>query len=88
MHDANTINRIVESIRKTESISRRLDKAAQGKSVIFQPVDENAQAFAAAMIARVSPRNTWIICKDVRAQEDLAAELAAWSERVLLFPEM
>ncbi|MEO8205696.1 MAG: CarD family transcriptional regulator [Chthoniobacterales bacterium] len=88
MHDAHSINRIVESIRKTKAISRRLDKAAQGKEVIFQPVDENAQAFVAALVSGVSGRNTWIICKDVRTQEDLAAELAAWNERVLLFPEM
>ncbi|MEO6846679.1 MAG: transcription-repair coupling factor, partial [Chthoniobacterales bacterium] len=88
MRDAESINRIVEGIRKASVVSTRLKKAAAGESVTLQPVDENAFAFVAGIASQISKRNTWIVCKDVRSQEDLAAELAAWHDRVLLFPEM
>lgn len=55
---------------------------------VLAEIAEPAQAFVAALILRRLPGRVWIECPDVRRQEDFAAELAAWSPRVKLFPEL
>ncbi len=47
-----------------------------------------AQPFVAALLLRRLPGRVWVVCPDVRRQEDFAPELAAWSPRVRLFPEL
>jgi len=47
-----------------------------------------AQPFAAALALRKIPGRAWFVCADLRSQEDFAAELAAWSPRAKLFPEL
>ena len=45
----------------------------------FGEVDEAAQPFVSALVARAAAGGrVWIVCSDVRAQEDFAAELIAW----------
>ena len=51
-------------------------------------IDEAAQPFVAALMLRRIPGRVWIVCPDVRRQEDFAAELAAWHPGVRLFPEL
>jgi len=55
----------------------------------FDAVAGAAQPFVAALIARAQPRKRlWVACPDVRAQENFAAELAAWRAGTRLFAEM
>lgn len=55
----------------------------------FDAVAEAAQPFVAALIARAQPRKRlWVACPDVKAQENFAAELAAWRTGTRLFAEM
>jgi len=52
-------------------------------------VAEAAQPFVVGLWARrVNAGRVWVVCADVRRQEDFASELAAWSGRVRLFPEL
>jgi transcription-repair coupling factor (superfamily II helicase) len=54
----------------------------------FGEVAEVAQPFVAALIVRATVGSrVWIVCSDVRAQEDFAAELMAWLPGARLLPE-
>ena len=44
----------------------------------FPDVAESAQPFVAAMLLRKIPQRVWLVCNDVRSQEEFAAELAAF----------
>ena len=70
-----------------------LESAAARLPGLFQSgsagdIDPAAQPFAAALALRKIPGRAWFVCADLRSQEDFAAELAAWSPRVKLFPEL
>ena len=55
----------------------------------FQEVAEAAQPFLAALVARrAKHRPVWIVCSDVRSQENLAAEVIAWLPEARLLPEL
>jgi transcription-repair coupling factor (superfamily II helicase) len=52
-------------------------------------VAEPAQPFLAAAIARrLAGGRVWVVCPDVRRQEDFAAEFAVWCGRARIFPEL
>ncbi len=51
-------------------------------------ISEPAQPFVAAVVARRFSGRVWVVCPDVRRQEDFATELAAWCPGVRLFPEL
>ncbi len=51
-------------------------------------ISGGALPFMASLLLRRLPGRVWVVCPDVRAQEDFAAELAAWCPRVRLFPEL
>jgi transcription-repair coupling factor (superfamily II helicase) len=54
----------------------------------FYEVSESAQPFVAALIAHAAgERCVWIVCADVRAQEDFAAEARAWLPETRILPE-
>ncbi len=64
-------------------------RAAAVKDIAFDAVASQAQPFAAALIARAQKgKRIWIVCPDVRAQENFAAELAAWLPGTKLFPDV
>ena len=77
-----------EFIERSEAdpVLRRLMDDAAGH--VVPEIAEPAQAFVAALaVGRISGR-VWIVCPDVRRQEDFASEMAAWCSRVRLFPEL
>jgi len=51
-------------------------------------IAEPAQPFVSALVLRRLPGRVWVVCQDVRRQEDFASELAAWCPRVRLLPEL
>ena len=58
-------------------------------SVVIPEVAEAAQPFVAALLLRKSLERVWVVCRDVKTQEEFASELAAWcAGRVRLFPDI
>ena len=55
---------------------------------VVPDISESAQAFVAALVVRKMSGRVWVVCPDVRRQEDFASEMAAWCGRVRLFPEL
>ena len=68
-------------------LGRLLDSAARAGWAIGE-ISEPAQPFVAALLAGRFSGRVWIVCPDVRCQEDFATEMAAWCPRVRLFPEL
>jgi len=55
----------------------------------FLAVATSAQPFLAALLAgQWTKRRVWVVCDDVRAQEQFAVEMAAWFPGVRIFPEL
>src|SRR3984957_18851298 len=77
---------IVDSIRNFEPILALLKRK---NPVTFDHVCEGAQAFVAACVVRHhSSRSCWILCPDVRRQEEIFNGLLNWQIDALFFPEM
>jgi len=78
--------KIVDSIRNSEPILGLLQ--AKGP-ITLDHVSESAQAFVAACVVRHhASRSCWILCPDVRRQEDLFNGLLNWEVDALFFPEL
>ncbi len=78
--------KIVDSIRNSEPILGLLQ--AKGP-ITLDHVSEGAQAFVAAGVVRHhASRSCWILCPDVRRQEDLFNGLLNWEVDALFFPEL
>ena len=60
---------------------------ATSRGVMFG-IAEAAQPFVAALLLRRLAGRVWIVCRDLKSQEEFAAELAAWCPRVRLFPDL
>ena len=77
---------LVDSIRNFEPI---LELLRRKSLVTFDHVCEGAQAFVAACAVRHhSSRSCWILCPDVRRQEDIFNGLLNWQIEALFFPEI
>lgn len=64
-------------------------RAAAVEGLSYDAVASAAQPFAAALLARVHKgRRVWIVCPDVKTQDNFASELAAWMPGTRLFPEI
>jgi transcription-repair coupling factor (superfamily II helicase) len=77
---------IVDLIRDFEPVRNLL----QRKDLVrFEHVFDGAQAFVAACVVRHhESRSCWIICPDVRRQEELFNGLLSWQVNALFFPEL
>jgi transcription-repair coupling factor (superfamily II helicase) len=64
----------------------KLLKAKPGSLV--PEIAEAAQPFVAALLIGKMKGRVWVVCRDVKSQEEFAAELAAWCGRVRLFPDL
>jgi len=82
-------------VKKSSSLDKVFARAqkALGKRLTqlgaFEAVADAAQPFLAALLCRVQPKiRWWVVCSNVRAQENFAGELAAWQTGTRLFPEL
>src|ERR1700719_1420559 len=83
---AEQLAEIVDSIRTFEPILALLKRKSP---VTFDHVCEGAQAFVAACVVRHhSSRSCWILCPDVRRQEEIFNGLLNWQIDALFFPEI
>ena len=77
---------IVDSIRSLPTLLQLLQKKSGAR---LEHVCEGAQAFAAACVVRHhESRSCWILCPDVRRQEDIFNGLVNWQVEALFFPEI
>ena len=77
---------IVDLIRDSEPVWSLL----QHKGLVrFEHVFDGAQAFVAACVVRHhASKSCWIVCPDVRRQEELFNGLLSWQVDALFFPEI
>ncbi len=79
---------VKESSDSDAIFARACAALGEGKKAVFSDVAEAGQPFLAACLARAAKdRRVWIVCADVRKQEDFASELAAWLPTARLLPE-
>jgi transcription-repair coupling factor (superfamily II helicase) len=77
---------IVDSIRNFEPLLELLQRKSP---VTLDHVCEGAQAFVAACVSRHhSSRSCWILCPDLRRQEEIFNGLLNWQIDALFFPEI
>jgi transcription-repair coupling factor (superfamily II helicase) len=79
----------VKEFSESEALFTRAFAAlGEGQKRILADVAEAAQPFVVACLARaVKARRVWVVCADVRRQEEFASELAAWLPVARLLPE-
>ena len=83
---AEQLAEIVDSIRNFEPILALLKRKSP---VTLDHVCEGAQAFVAACAVRHHhARSCWILCPDVRRQEEVFNGLLNWQIEALFFPEI
>ena len=77
---------IVDSIRNFQPLLELLQRKSP---VTLDHVCEGAQAFVAACVVRHhSSRSCWILCPDLRRQEEIFNGLLNWQIDALFFPEI
>jgi len=80
------LGEIVYSLRTSQEFAELLRKRDR---VNLEHVCEGAQAFVAACVVGHHPsRSCWIVCPDVRRQEDIFNGLLNWQVQALFFSEL
>ncbi len=79
---------VLARLADVPAIRGKLAACRPGQSVVFAGVAEAAHSALAVLIASESRGNVWLVCSDVRRQEEIAADATAWGARVALFPEI
>jgi transcription-repair coupling factor (superfamily II helicase) len=82
---SSTLEKFLERAASEKALAKALRLSPGG---MIGEVAEPAQPFVAALLLRQMPGRVWMVCRDVRGQEDFAAELAAWCPRVRIFPDI
>ena len=79
---------LVEQFRADPAIAARLGKLVDAGNGHLGGIAASAQAFvAAALAAAVPARRLWLVCRDLRQQERVQAELETWGLRPHFLPE-
>ena len=79
-------------VAQTQPVAAKLRALGRGR-VVFDHVDEAAQAFVAGLVADKikqgkKARRVWIVAPTVRSQEQLHNELLNWHPDVIFLPEV
>ena len=79
---------LVQRFCADPAIASRLGALADGGCGHLGGIAASGQAFvAAALAATVSARRLWVVCRDLRQQERVQAELETWGLRPHFLPE-
>lgn len=78
---------LLDRASQDADLARLLQDEARPGGAIGE-ILEAAQPFVAALLVRRFSGRVWMVCPDVRRQEDFATEMAAWCPRIRLFPEL
>lgn len=74
-----------------EDFLARVESAAGSATAggtLLGDIAEPAQPFVVALLLRSMPGRVWVVCPDLKSQEEFAVELAAWCPRVRIFPDL
>ncbi len=80
---------LVQRVAETAEFQARLSALGKGAVVCLDHVTPEATAFATALViarARLMQRRLWVLCSDVRVQDQVHAELLIWQCPALYFP--
>jgi len=80
-------NWLLDRAGADEGLKLLLDAESRAGGALCE-IAEQAQPFVAALFAKRFSGRIWVVCPDVRRQEDFASEMSAWCPRVRLFPEL
>lgn len=79
---------LLDRIAEAEPLEALLAKVRAGESVVFEHVIPSAQPFLCAAIIRQTKPRVWVVCPNIRTQENVHNEIANWHPDAVLFPEM
>jgi transcription-repair coupling factor (superfamily II helicase) len=79
---------LLEAIIREPALAAKLRLIGKGDDVVLQNVVEHAQATLCAAIARAVPKRVWIVCPNLRSQEQIHNELIQWFPEAHFFPEL
>ncbi len=78
---------LLDLIGRSPAMAQKLAAIRAGEETVFEHVNESAQPFLAALIARQIKQRVWIVCANMRAQESFHNELSNWFPEALFFPD-
>ncbi len=67
---------------------RALAKLSRSNPIEVEAITPAAQPALVAAVARHAGGNLWVVCPDVRRQEETVADLVTWGTSALLFPDL
>lgn len=82
---------LLDAIAREPALAAKLRAVMAGEESVFANVVENAHAALCGVIARTcekAGRNLWLVCANVRTQEQLHNELSQWFSGADFFPEL
>lgn len=79
---------LLEAIGRDSALAAKLRLVAKGEEVVFQNVIEQAIPTLCSVITRSVPKRVWIVCPNLRSQEQIHNELIQWLPEALFFPEL
>ncbi|MES2505478.1 MAG: transcription-repair coupling factor [Verrucomicrobiota bacterium] len=85
------VHALVAAVLDTGEFAKKLKGLGGKKEVVLDHVTPEARAFAVALVmgymAEAAPgRKLWVLCPDVRTQDQVHAELMVWQCAALYFP--
>jgi len=79
---------VLASLGSVPAIRGKLAVCGRADRAVFAGVTPAAHPAIACLIADQSRANTWLVCPDVRRQEEITAGVIAWGRQAALFPEI
>jgi transcription-repair coupling factor (superfamily II helicase) len=90
MDYSGTHDDLLDAVAQHPLIDGLMRGAREKDPVVIGDASEQAWPFLAAVAARHAGEGgrVWFVCRDVRAQEEFASELATWIRQAVLFPDL
>ena len=86
VNSGSRLSNLVHEVASSEKFAKRLRKRGQ---TAFEHVVEGAQSFVTACAVRYHiSRSVWIVCPNVRRQEEIFNGLLNWQVEGLFFPQL
>src|SRR3982751_2632272 len=80
---------LVAAAHASESFTGRWSELRKSAPITLGHVAREAFPFAAALAIRALPgKRVWLVCADVRMQEQVHGELQVWGVSALFFPRL
>ncbi len=79
---------MLEAINREPALAAKLRLIGKGEEIVLQNVIEHAQPTVCSAIARAVTKRIWIVCPNLRTQEQVHNELIQWHPEALFFPEL